>query len=389
MNNISSLVHINIFNEQNIRFHRINKKKETIHIVGFGWASVGFIKNIDTEMYNVIIISNNHIFNYTPLLAQNIKENTKKNNNLTFTIGDINDKIEFNQNNVETIDFNKKLIITKEADKIPYKHLIFAHGSSVNTFNISGVNENTLFLRTAIDSEKIKDKLLELPNNSVIAVIGCGLTGTEIIGSLIDYKKFQIVAIDALSLPLSIFDRTLSNATIDLWRQNSVKIYLNKSVSKINPNTIELKGKDENINFDIAIWCAGIKSSSLTETINKILQINCNKGIPVNKYLQVENVENVYAIGDCAYSEYPPTAQVAYQQGKYLANQFNKRFYKQSENKQSENKQSEFQFQNNGQICYIGNKKSVFQNSYFKSSGNITYYLNKAIHMYYLFTIPK
>ena len=90
MNNISSLVHINIFNEQNIRFHNINKKKETIHIVGFGWASAGFIKNINTEMYNVIIISNNHVFNYTPLLAQNIKENTKK-NNLTFTIDEIND----------------------------------------------------------------------------------------------------------------------------------------------------------------------------------------------------------------------------------------------------------------------------------------------------------
>jgi NADH:ubiquinone reductase (non-electrogenic) len=378
MNNITALRNINTYKEQ-LTNQKINKK--TIHIVGFGWASIGFIKHIYIEIYNVIIISDNCVFNYTPLLAQNIKKNK---NNLTFTINEINDKIEFNQNEVETIDFNKKIIATKEGFEIPYKHLIFAHGSTINTFNISGVHENTLFLKTYDDSEKIKKKLLELPNDSVIAVIGCGLTGSEIIGSLIDYNKFQIVAVDALSLPLTIFDKTLSNDTIDLWRQNSVKMYLNKCVSKINPKKIEFKGDNENIEFDLAIWCAGIKSSPLTETINKILQVNCNKGIPVNKYLQVENIENVYAIGDCAFSGYPPTAQVAYQQGKYLANQFNNRFYR-----QSKNKQSEFQFQNNCQICYIGNNKSVFQNSYFKSTGNITYYLNKVIHMYYLFTIPK
>jgi NADH:ubiquinone reductase (non-electrogenic) len=369
----------NIIKDQTINCSK-NNNKETIHIIGFGWASIGFLKHIDTKMYNVVMISNNDVFNYTPLLAQNIKNNK----NLTFSVNEINDKIEFNQNEVDIIDFNQNLIITKEENKIPYKYLIFSHGSTINTFNISGVNENTLFLKTAIDSEKIKEKLNHLPNQAVIAVIGCGLTGCEIIGTLLDINtntnQFQIVAIDALPLPLPTFDKSLSNTTIDLWRQNSVKMYLNKCVSKINPKTIELKGENENIEFDLAIWCAGIKPTSLTEKINKILQLNCNRGIPVNKYFQVENTQNVYAIGDCAFSGFPPTAQIAYQQGKYLANQFNKR---------SENIQRDFEFHNNGQICYIGKGKSVFQNPYFKSSGNITYYLNKAIHMYYLFTIKK
>ena len=60
-----------------------------------------------------------------------------------------------------------------------------------------------------------------------------------------------------------------------------------------------------------------------------------------------------FAIGDCAYSGYPPTAQVAYQQGIYLAKQFNNRF---------ENSK-EFHFQDKGQIAYIGNSKSIYQNN--------------------------
>jgi NADH:ubiquinone reductase (non-electrogenic) len=347
--------------------------KETIYIIGLGWGSVGFIKNINTNMYVIHIISDNDVFSYTPLLAQNIKQNKQ----LSFTIPEINEEIKMNKSEVDMIDFTQKMIITKHANKIPYTHLIFAHGSTVNTFDISGVNEHTLFLKTAVDSERIKAKLLQLPHQATVAVIGCGPTGSEIIGSLLDYNKFQIVAIDALPVPLSTFDKTLSNMTIDFWNKNFIKLYLNKCVSTINSNTIHFKGDTEQIHFDLAIWCAGIKPSPLTESINKILQITCSKGIPVDKYLQVANVANVYAIGDCAFSGHPPTAQVAYQQGKYLASQFNNRF----------SKQSEFKFQSKGQICYIGKEKSVFQNSYFKSGGNITYYLNKAIHIYYLYDL--
>ena len=47
-----------------------NKK---IIIVGFGWASIGFLQNIDTKKYDITLISKTDHFLYTPLLAQNIK----------------------------------------------------------------------------------------------------------------------------------------------------------------------------------------------------------------------------------------------------------------------------------------------------------------------------
>ncbi len=37
--------------------------KENINIVGFGWACLGFLQNINAEKYNIYIISNNYYFN--------------------------------------------------------------------------------------------------------------------------------------------------------------------------------------------------------------------------------------------------------------------------------------------------------------------------------------
>lgn len=82
--------------------------------------------------------------------------------------------------------------------------------------------------------------------------------------------------------------------------------------------------------------------------------------------------DNVYALGDCAYSKNPPTAQIAYQQGKYLADNFNKDF----------KNLKPFKPKNKGQICYIGDKKSVYQLNTFTSCGNLTYYANKFIYIY-------
>jgi NADH:ubiquinone reductase (non-electrogenic) len=142
-------------------------------------------------------------------------------------------------------------------------------------------------------------------------------------------------------------------------------------VSSIDEKEIHFKDNKQ-IAYDIAIWCGGIKKSALTDKLLQNLQIEHGKGIPVDIMLQVEKTKNVYAMGDCAFSGSPPTAQVAFQQGKYLATMFNTDFM---------HKQP-FRFINKGQIGYVGMKKSVCQLPYFQSAGNITYYLNKGIHLY-------
>lgn len=43
-------------------------KKKTVVILGSGWASTSFLKSIDTDLYNVVVVSPRNYFLFTPLL---------------------------------------------------------------------------------------------------------------------------------------------------------------------------------------------------------------------------------------------------------------------------------------------------------------------------------
>ncbi len=349
-------------------------EKPKVMIVGFGWACTGFIKEIDTTKYDVTIISNNTQFQFTPLLVKNLLTNNK----VSFSLDEMRKNIHIIEDQIEEFDIEENKIISNK-EKYNYDYLIFSHGSDVNTFNIPGVEKYTYFLKTSKDSEILKSKLNSLPKGSNITVIGCGLTGSEIVGALIDFNKFNIFAIDRLEMPLSTFSSKLSNNALDLWRENRVNLYFNKYVSNINDKEIQFKNDNEKIQYDIAIWCGGIKSSNLTQKINDKLNIINKKGIIVNDYLQVKNYSKIYAIGDCTYTKNPPTAQVAFQQGLYLADQFNNQF--------EQNKP--FHYIHRGQFAYIGKKKSIYENRYFSTGGNLTYYINNFICLYNTINMKK
>jgi NADH:ubiquinone reductase (non-electrogenic) len=341
--------------------------KQKIKIVGLGWAGVGFIQHINTDIYDIEVFSLDSTFVYTPLLAQNIKQSKT----LTIIGSQIKVSVTYTNREISDVDFTTSEVVSKSGEKYRYDYLVLSHGASINTFNISGVDTYCYFLKKDFHAKVLREKLQALPAQSRIAVIGCGLTGSEVIGSLLDYNKFKIHAIDGLSRPITMFDEKLSNMVIRLWKVNEVDVNMNQIVSSISDKNIQLKNNKE-IPYDVAIWCGGVKKSTLTNSILSKLNLNNNRGIPVNKTLQVENTSNAWAIGDCAFSGLPPTAQVAYQQGTYLAKRFNNNF------KHS----TDFHFNNNGQIGYIGKHQSVCQLPYFQAGGNLIYYLNKCIHIY-------
>jgi NADH:ubiquinone reductase (non-electrogenic) len=342
-------------------------EKPKVIVIGLGWGCASFLKTIDTSKYDVKVYSLDNNFVYTPLLAQN----TKHSKELTIKGTDINDKVKFENREILDIDFQKNIVKTNKSENCSYDFLVLSHGATVNTFGIKGVEEHCFFLKTSKDAHMLRDRLQSISNGSNIAVIGCGLTGSELIGSLLDYGKFNIHAIDALPRPLIAFDESLSNFVLQFWNTNNVKSYMNHMVSYIDGKSIHIKN-NKPILYDISIWCGGIKKSAFTEKLLSKLQLNDKKGLPVNEKLKIKNTNNVFAMGDCASSGFPPTAQVAYQQGTYLANQFNTNF----------SNNSKFIFKNKGQIGYVGKKQSVCQLPYFQSGGNLVFYLNKIIHVY-------
>ena len=115
-----------------------------IVIIGSGWATKSFTNTIDKDKYNVKIVSNSDHFIYTPQLANFSVTKDVKNieRNMTHI-----PKIKFINDTIKNVDFDKQILIT-EKDNVKYDYVIFAHGAQINTFNIPGVKENCLFLKT-------------------------------------------------------------------------------------------------------------------------------------------------------------------------------------------------------------------------------------------------
>jgi len=97
-----------------------------ILVIGSGWGSSNFIKNINTNKYEISVVSPTKDFTYTPLLANNIKNNT----NLTVDVSNLN-KINYIEDYVNDIKVNENTIITKNNKEYKYDYLILSHGADM------------------------------------------------------------------------------------------------------------------------------------------------------------------------------------------------------------------------------------------------------------------
>ena len=94
--------------------------------------------------------------------------------------------------------------------------MILSHGNNTNDFNIAGIEKYCFYIKDINNLDLIKNKINLLGDNSNIAVIGCGPTGTELVGKLIDEnllnnKTYNIFAIDALKSPLNNYNKNIQN----------------------------------------------------------------------------------------------------------------------------------------------------------------------------------
>merc|ERR1719262_791931 len=130
-------------------------------------------------------------------------------------------------------------------------------------------------------------------------------------------------------------------------------------VKEVDPETVHLKVKDGSIQkmeYGMLVWVAGVGmrpfTRSMCEKIGKENGQTDRRGLLVDECLRVKGTRpgEVFAIGDCAVSGKPPTAQVAYQQGKYLGRVFRLG----QQHLISDPEAPKFEYNHQGTMAYIG-----------------------------------
>jgi NADH dehydrogenase FAD-containing subunit len=257
---------------------------------------------------------------------------------------------------------------------VEYDKLIVTVGAQTNTFGIPGVRENCCFLKQVEDARRIRTAIVNLFERAnlpgltddqrkeilTFAVIGAGPTGVEFASELRDFveqdgpkyypnllKFVRIKVIEASPTVLAPFDKSLQQEAIaQLTRSVGSKdpvaqsllpedfkfteLLLSSGVSEVKEDRIILNDSRE-VPYGLAVWAAGNGPLPITLQLIEAIgegeqaeaQAVARGRIAVDPWLRVIGGNgDIFAFGDCSCimsGQLPATAQVASQQGEFLA----------------------------------------------------------------------
>ncbi|KAH8878881.1 FAD/NAD(P)-binding domain-containing protein [Thozetella sp. PMI_491] len=345
--------------------------KKTLVILGTGWGSVSLLKSLDTENYNVVVISPRNYFLFTPLLPS-CTTGTIEHRSIMEPVRTILRQkkagVKYYEAEASSIDPERKVVkITDDSDvrgdvnqtEVPYDMLVIGVGAENATFGIPGVREHSCFLKEIGDAQRIRTKIMDCVESAAfkdqspeeinrllhMVVVGGGPTGVEFAGELQDFfeedikklipdisDRFHVTLIEALPNVLPSFSKQLIEYTESTFKEEKIDIKTKTMVKRVTDKTVEAEvtgpdGKKETVVFPygLLVWATGNAVRPVVrDLMSKIpAQKDSRRGLAVNEYLVVQGARDIWAVGDCAVAGYAPTAQVASQEGNFLARLFN------------------------------------------------------------------
>ena len=204
---------------------------------------------------------------------------------------------------VKTIETTSKTLHFEEGDSLQYDKLIIATGSKPNKFGWPG--QDLKGVQGLYHKQDLENLEVYAPNNKVCKraiIVGGGLIGIEL-AEMLNSRNIPVTFLVRESsfwnpvLPegeSEMINRHIKNHHIDLRLGVNLKEIISDKNGKAKAVVIGETG--ETIDCDFVGLTAGVSPN--IEFI-KSCDIETNRGVLVNRYLE-SNIEDVYAIGDCA-----------------------------------------------------------------------------------------
>lgn len=308
--------------------------------------------------------------------------------------------IKFRMGSPIEIDHKNKAVKLDSSEVLNFDHLIVALGSATADFNIEGVREHALGMKSVADAINIRaeimrrfEDLCRFEDETILSltVVGGGPTGVEMAGALAELaagplmsdhkhaaKHIKINLIEAGPRLLPTFSTKLSERTKKDLTKMGVQVFLNTAVAKVAPRKISIKD-GEDIPSEVTIWAAGVKGEPTAEILK--LPINRTR-IETTSTLQVTHYPNIWAIGDIAGATdedgklLPMVAPVALQQGAWVA----KQIIRLQNGQPAEN----FKYRDKGSMATIGRHKAVVEVKRLQLTGIPAWFIWIFLHLFYL-----
>ncbi len=321
-----------------------------IGVVGAGFAglyTVFFLRKFFPQGIDITLFDKNNYFLYTPVLHE-MATGTVNARHVVIPIRKVVNPrdVHIRSEEATRVDLEKR-VIESPSGGFEFHHLVLAPGSEPNFYGFPNLQENSITFKSIEDAIRLRDRLtgalekatLERDKEKrrsllTLTVAGGGCTGVELVAEIAQFIKIilrkdypeinrsevRIVLIEAMDRILPSFPRYLSNIAAERLRRMGVEVLVDSPIQRVSRDYISLK--DGKISNGILVWAAGVKARHLP--LSPEQKRDANNRITVDEHLEIPGYDGVYLIGDGAFLinngiPLPPTASVAVQEAKYIA----------------------------------------------------------------------
>src|SRR5437868_14006437 len=305
-------------------------RKKRIVILGGGFGGVYAAIHLEkllarVDAVEICLVSRDNFFLFTPMLHE-IAASDLEITNIVNPLRKMLRKVEVLVGDVDQIDLpNKRVLIShgyrNHSLQIDYDHLVIALGSITNLSDIPGLADLAVSMKSLGDAIQLRAQIirhLEEANSNpadrqsllTFVVAGGGFAGVETVAALNDFVRealpfypnltqgmLRVLLVHSGSVILPELGEDLGRHTQKVLARRGVRILLNTRVKSMTEDEVLLAYRIP-IPCRTLVWTAGTVPSPL------ISSLPCAKErgrIAVNRFLQVPDWPDVWAVGDCAF----------------------------------------------------------------------------------------
>nr|WP_256476601.1 NAD(P)/FAD-dependent oxidoreductase [Siccirubricoccus soli] len=230
------------------------------------------------------------------------------------------------------------------AREVPYNTLVLALGSTANDFGTPGVKEHCRTIdsrRQAIEfNDEVRLRILQSVTKNeplAIGIVGGGATGVELAAELVELatlaeyygatgmsRRLGVTLVESGDRLLAAFPERIAQASRSRLEELGVTVKTGARVMAAEPEGFRLSDGSL-VDAGLKVWAAGVKAPDVLASLDG-LEMTRTHQVVVGPTLQATQDADIYALGDCSSltlagqgRPLPPTAQVAHQQARYLA----------------------------------------------------------------------
>ena len=387
-----------------------------ILILGGGFGGLYTALHLDKTLareadVEVMVVNRENFFLFTPMLHEVAASDL----DITHIVNPIRKmlrRVKFFNGTVERIDLQGKYVVVSHGTEhhhheLPYDHLVLALGSITNFYNLPGLGERSLTMKSLGDAIGLRNRLIEHLEEAdfecvlgardhllTFVVAGGGFAGVETVAGVNDFLRevvafyphlggalLRIVLIHPGPVILPELGEKLGLYAQKKLAERGIEILVNTKVDGLVDEGVVLSD-GRVIKANTLVWTAGTSPNPLLT----VLPCAKERGrVRVDEYLEVAGWPGVWALGDCAFipdprtgQPYPPTAQHALRQGKVLAQNITAAV--------RGGRKKPFVFNTIGQLAAIGRRTGVARIFGCNFSGFLAWWLWRTI---YLSKLPR